>query len=338
MAVSAFTVGVDGPALSADEVSFLARARPWGVILFARNIEHPAQVRALTVSIRDILGEGTPILIDQEGGRVQRMFPPHWRQWLPPLDHVAASGGSARAMYLRGLLIGHELASVGIDVNCAPTCDVAMADTHPFLRNRCFGESAGLVTAMARAMVDGMADAGVLAVMKHMPGHGRGRVDSHFGLPVSDADMATLEAVDFAPFRGLCDLPMGPAMGMTAHMLFRALDTLPATVSPEVIGRAIRGAIGFDGLLMSDDIGMQALGGSVVERALAAQAAGCDLILHCNGDLAERRALAAALPPMGQQAERRAAAALSGRRVPVNLDIAALEGELEALMGGRVYA
>ena len=333
MAVSAFTVGLDGPVLSDDEVAFLADARPWGVILFARNIVTPLQVRALTGAIRDILGADTPILIDQEGGRVQRMFPPHWRQWRPPPDHVAASGGSARAMYLRGLLIGHELQGLGIDVNCAPTCDVATPDTHPFLRNRCFGDTPEIVAEMARAMANGMADAGVLAVMKHLPGHGRGRVDSHFNLPVSDADWDSLNTIDFAPFRALNDLPMG----MTAHMLFPAIDDQPVTHSAIVIERAIRGAIGFDGLLMSDDIGMQALGGTVVERALRAQAAGCDLILHCNGDLAERRALADALPPMGAEAERRARAAFACRRAPLPIDILAIEGELDSLMGGAVY-
>lgn len=331
MAVSAFTVGVDGPILTPDEAAFLAEARPWGVILFARNIETPDQVRALTGTIRNLLGEATPILIDQEGGRVQRIGPPHWRQWLPPLDHVAASRGCVRAMYLRGLLIGQELHALGIDVNCAPTCDVAMRDTHPFLRNRCFGETAETVTRMARALSDGMADAGVLAVMKHMPGHGRGRVDSHFALPCSDADLATLEASDFAPFRALNDLPMG----MTAHMLFPAIDDLPVTHSPRLIRDVIRGSIGFDGLLMSDDIGMNALGGAVVDRALRAQAAGCDLILHCNGDLAERRALAAALPPMGPEAQRRAGAALGHRRAAVPIDIPAREAELAALMEGR---
>ncbi|WP_108483984.1 beta-N-acetylhexosaminidase [Oceaniglobus ichthyenteri] len=331
--VSAFTVGVDGPTLSSDEVGFLTDARPWGVILFARNIETPDQVRALTGHIRAILGDTTPILIDQEGGRVQRMFAPTWRQWLPPLNHVTQSGGSARAMYLRGLLIGHELADLGIDVNCAPTCDVANADTHPFLRNRCFGETVEIVTKMARAMADGLLDAGVLPVMKHMPGHGRGRVDSHFNLPVSDAEWSDLQAVDFAPFHALRDLPMG----MTAHMLFPKIDDLPVTVSSRLIKDVIRGAIGFKGLLMSDDIGMEALGGTVVERALAAQAAGCDLVLHCNGDLVERRALAAALPPMSEVAQTRASAAMAHRRTPVNIDIPAHEAELAALMGGHVY-
>ncbi|WP_226780897.1 beta-N-acetylhexosaminidase [Oceaniglobus trochenteri] len=333
MGVSAFTVGVDGHSLHADERAFLAEARPWGVILFARNIATPDQTRALAGAIRDTLGEATPILVDQEGGRVQRLFPPHWRQWLPPLDHVQRAGGSARAMYLRGLLIGAELADLGIDVNCGPTCDIATPETHPFLMNRCFGHDVETVTNMARAMAEGLMDAGVLPVMKHMPGHGRGAVDSHHGLPVCDSDRATLEVSDFAPFRKLNDLPMG----MTAHMLFPQIDARPVTISPVLIDDVIRRDIGFDGLLMSDDIGMNALGGTVPERAVAAQKAGCDLVLHCNGDLAERRAVAAVLDPMTPAGERRAAAALASRRVPVQIDIPAHEAELAALMRGKVY-
>jgi len=329
MAVSAAILGCEGMSPSRAERAFFADAQPWGFILFARNIDNAAQVAALTAELRDVVGRDAPILIDQEGGRVQRLRGPVWRQWHPPLDQMARAGPAA--MRLRYRLIAHELRAIGIDVNCAPTCDVAMRDTHPFLRNRCFGETAETVTRMARALSDGMADAGVLAVMKHMPGHGRGRVDSHFALPCSDADLATLEASDFAPFRALNDLPMG----MTAHMLFPAIDDLPVTHSPRLIRDVIRGSIGFDGLLMSDDIGMNALGGAVVDRALRAQAAGCDLILHCNGDLAERRALAAALPPMGPEAQRRAGAALGHRRAAVPIDIPAREAELAALMEGR---
>ena len=329
--VRAFTVGIDGLSLAPDETAFLRDAAPWGVILFARNIDSPPQVGALCASIREALGRDAPIMIDQEGGRVQRMAPPHWRQWLPPLDHVAASGGSSRAMYLRGLLIGDELRRVGIDVNCAPTCDVATPDTHPFLRNRCFGDNARIVTTMARALSDGLLDAGVLPVMKHIPGHGRGRVDSHINLPVSDADHDTLTESDFVPFRALADLPMA----MTAHMLFSALDARAATVSPVLID-IIRRDISFDGLLMTDDISMEALGGSITERALAALDAGCDLVLHCNGDLPERRVLAGVVPEFTPKAAGRAQSALARRRTPAEIDIPSAEAELAGLMTGLV--
>lgn len=332
MGVSAFTVGIDGLVLTVEERAFLAGSRPWGVILFARNIETPDQVRGLVASIREILGDATPVLVDQEGGRVQRLRPPHWRQWLPPLDHAVQAGPAAvRACYLRGLLIGQELQALGIDVNCAPGCDLVFPETHPFLRNRCFGSEPGQVALLARALADGLMDAGVLPVVKHVPGHGRGRVDSHFGLPVSHADHETLRGSDFVPFRALADLPMA----MTAHMLFPALDDRPVTQSPVLIEQVIRGDIGFGGMLMSDDIGMEALGGSVAERAVAAQAAGCDLVLHCNGDLPERRTVAEALAPMSAVAEGRARAALSRRRAPVGFDVQAAEAELATLMTGH---
>ena len=307
----ATTFGIDGPALTARERAFHREADPWGFILFKRNIENPEQVRRLTADLRDCVGREAPILIDQEGGRVDRLGPPHWPAHVPPLEVAAGQGLDARAEALRTRYarIGADLAALGIDVNCAPTLDIAGPATHPFLRNRCYAEAAGEVAVLGRAVADGLADAGVLPVMKHMPGHGRGAVDSHHDLPRTDAPRPVLEAEDFAPFRALADLPMA----MTAHVVFEAFDpTSPVTTSAEMI-RSIRGESGFDGLLMTDDIGMNALEGAVEDRALRALAAGCDLVLHCNGNLQERERVANVLPPLTAAAAARADRALAQR-------------------------
>ncbi len=263
------------------------------------------------------------ILIDQEGGRVQRLRAPYWREWLPPLEQP----GGARGHWLRARLMAEELRAVGIDGNCAPTCDVAGPQTHPFLRNRCLGTDPQTVAVLARALAEGLLAGGVLPVMKHMPGHGRSTADSHLHLPVVTASAAELEA-DFAPFRALNDLPMG----MTAHIRFTALNDAPATQSARMIG-LIRQHIGFDGLLMTDDIAMQALSGGMGARAEASIAAGCDLVLHCNGDPAEMAQVVAGAGALGPEAARRAAAALARRQASEPVDIAALDAELGALLG-----
>lgn len=320
-------LGCAGPRLLPEEAALFASARPWGFILFARNIENAAQTTALTEDLRDAVGYDAPILIDQEGGRVQRYRPPVGRDWLPPLDHIAQTGDrAAEAMFLRARLIAHELLSMGIDVNCIPTLDVATEATHPFLRNRCYGTDPRAVSAMGQAVAGGLMEGGVLPVIKHMPGHGRGTVDSHLSLPRVTADRATLEAVDFAPFRTLADAPLG----MSAHVIYEAIDPRPATISPVMIA-LIRDEIGFDGLLMTDDISMEALEGSVTTRSLAALEAGCDVTLHCNGDLGEMRDLAAQLPPMTRDALRRGRAALAARATPAPVDIPALEAKLAEL-------
>ena len=323
-------LGCLGPTLSADERKFLADADPWGFILFARNVENPDQLRRLTHDLRTSVGRDAPVLVDQEGGRVQRLRPPHWREFPPPLDQAAmvAPQNRSRAMWLRGRLIADDLRSVGIDVNCAPNLDLAEADTHRFLRNRCYGTDVDAVVAAARAMVAGMAAGGVLPVMKHMPGHGRARLDTHQELPRVDAALADLMAHDFAPFRALADLPMA----MTAHIVFSAIDPLaPATLSAPVV-RVIREAIGFDGLLMSDDLSMQALSGTHSQRAAGVIAAGCDLVLQCNGDPDEGGQVVAAAGRMTAAATRRAGAALAQRRAAEPADMAALDAEYAALL------
>ena len=320
----------EGLRLSADEAAFFRAANPFGFILFARNIDHPDQVRALCADLRNAVGRNCPITIDQEGGRVQRLREPHWRAWSPPLDFVARAGGqAARALYLRYRLIAAELRALGIDSNCAPMVDVAEDVTHPFLRNRCLGTEPQEVARLGATVAQAMLAGGVLPVVKHIPGHGRATLDSHFDLPRVAAGQNALTARDFLPFNALADLPMA----MTAHIVFEALDSAPATLSSVVI-RQIREDIGFDGLLMTDDISMKALSGTLPERTRRALSAGCDVVLHCNGTLAERIAVAEAAGTMTAEAQRRADAALLQRRLPDDIDIPALEAELAALMGG----
>ena len=320
----------DGLRLSAEEKRFFREADPFGFILFARNIASPDQVRALCDEMRDCVGRHAPITVDQEGGRVQRLRGPTWKEWLPPLDFVSAAGARAeQAMYLRYRLIAAELYALGIDSNCAPMVDVAGPKTHDFLRNRCYGDDPKRVAALGRAAANGMLDGGVLPVVKHMPGHGRATMDSHFDLPVVSASSDDLKAHDFAPFRALNDLPMG----MTAHLVYDALDTRPATLSSHVM-EIIRSEIGFDNLIMTDDISMKALSGSLTDISRSALDAGCDVILHCNGSLDARREVADASGRMTDVAQTRAGRALSARKVPDDIDIPAVQAQLEALLSG----
>lgn len=315
--------GIAGLELTGAERDFFRSANPWGFILFARNIDSPEQVARLTADLRAAVGRDCVITVDQEGGRVQRLRGPHWAEWCPPLEDAARG---ARAIWLRYRLIGAELRALGIDSNCAPTLDVARNETHPFLRDRCFAGDPGAVSALGRACADGLLAAGVLPVMKHLPGHGRAVADSHKDLPRVAAGLDDLGGCDFAPFRALNDLPMG----MTAHILFSALSDAPATADPAMIA-LIRQRIGFDGLLMTDDITMEALPGSHAERAAAAVAAGCDLVLHCNGDIAAMAPVVEAAGSMSPEAHRRATAALAARHAPENADLDALRAEYQAL-------
>ena len=326
--------GCLGPDLSPAERDFYRDADPFGFILFARNIESPDQVRRLTADMRAAVGRDAPILIDQEGGRVQRMRAPHWREWSPPLDAALAAGGdAARVLGLRARLIAHELRAVGIDANCAPVADIAGPETHPFLRNRCYGETAADVSVRARAVAEAHLAAGVLPVMKHLPGHGRASADTHHDLPTVTVGRAELAAHDFAPFKALADLPMA----MTAHIIFAAYDAQrPATQSPEMI-RVIRQEIGFQGLLMTDDLNMQALHGTLGQRTAAARAAGCDIALHCKGDMAEMLQVAAEAGEMGPRTLQRAAAALARRKAADPVDIAALEADLALVGQGALH-
>ena len=324
----------EGLVLSADERAFFRDVNPFGFILFARNIESAAQINRLCDQMRDAVGREAPITIDQEGGRVQRLAAPQWRAWLPPLEQAQRAGTeAARSFYLRFRLIAHELRQCGIDSNCAPMLDIAFPETHDFLKNRCYGADIESISALGRAAAEAMLDGGVLPVAKHIPGHGRAVADSHFELPSVDVSREELIASDGAPFVALNDMPMG----MTAHIRYPQIDEAPATLSKTVM-ELIRDDLGFDGLIMTDDISMKALQGDLGDLSRAALAAGCDVILHCNGTLAERRAVAEAAGEMSETAQARAEKALSQRITPSDVDISALEAELEALLNGRVYA
>jgi len=322
-----------GLVLSADERAFFRDADPWGFIIFRRNVETPDQLRALTESMRESVGRNAPILVDQEGGRVQRLGPPHWPKYPPGAHYGALYDGDQeeglRAAWLGARLIAHDLHTVGIDVDCLPLADIPVSEADPVIGNRAYGMHADKVAAIGAAVAEGLMDGGVLPVLKHIPGHGRATADSHHKLPVVAAGRATLESSDFAAFRPLAKLPLG----MTAHVVFSAIDALaPATTSGTMVHEVIRKALGFDGLLMTDDISMKALSGTLAERSRASLAAGCDVVLHCNGTLDEMRAVAGAVPPLSGDAARRADAALAARRKPAAFDVAAAREEFTGIM------
>jgi beta-N-acetylhexosaminidase len=285
--------------------------------------------------MRESVGRNAPILVDQEGGRVQRLGPPHWPKYPPGAAYGAVydrdEKAGLRAAWLGARLIAHDLHTVGIDVDCLPLADVPVSEADPVIGNRAYGTTPAKVAAIAGAVAEGLLAGGVLPVLKHIPGHGRATADSHHALPVIGADRATLQSTDFAAFVPLAKLPLG----MTAHVVFTALDPVaPATTSVTMVQQVIRGHIGFDGLLMSDDISMKALSGTLAERARATLAAGCDVVLHCNGSFAERHEAADACPPLSGGAMRRADAALAMRRAPAAFDVAAAREEFAAMNAG----
>ena len=307
MAPRAAIFGCAGPRLTAAEAAFFAEADPLGFILFARNCEDHDQVRRLTEDLRQSVGRpAAPVLIDQEGGRVQRLKPPRWRA-APAPGRLGALAGDDRAIAdeairLNARLLAAELHELGVTVDCLPLLDLQMTGAHEVIGDRAFGGQPALVAELGRACAEGLLAGGVLPVMKHIPGHGRALVDSHLALPRVAAGRAELQASDFAPFKALADLPLA----MTGHVVYEAIDpTLPATTSATVIDQVIRGWIGFDGLLMSDDLSMAALAGDLGRRAADCLQAGCDVALHCNGDLAEMTAVAAAIGPLSPAAEAR---------------------------------
>lgn len=334
MASRAFITGVSGPELTASEREFIRAERPWGFILFKRNVETPAQVARLVGEMRETVGEsGAPVLIDQEGGRVQRLGPPHWPVY-PPGAVFGSLYDSDRELGLRAArlsnrLIAADLAELGITVDCLPLADVPVPGADNVIGNRAYGTEPGKVADIARAVTEGLEQGGILPVLKHIPGHGRATADSHFRLPTVDTPRSELERTDFAAFAPLADLPMA----MTAHVVFSALDPAqPATTSATIIEQVIRGCIGFQGLLMSDDVSMNALAGSVAERTRAIVAAGCDMVLHCNGKLEEMREVASQTPELAGKALERAVKALASRKQPVPFDRSAARAELDALV------
>jgi beta-N-acetylhexosaminidase len=327
----AFVSGCRGLALDADERAFLAQSDPWGLILFKRNIESRAQVKALTDEFRSLVGRDAPVLIDQEGGRVQRLRPPEWADYPAAARFDPELGPRAEdGVRLAMRLIAHDLLEIGVTIDCAPVLDVADAATHEVIGSRAYSRDPARVAALGRAAMEGLLAGGVAPVIKHIPGHGRARADSHLELPVVDASRAEL-ARDFAPFRALNDAPAA----MTAHVVYTALDAVRAgTVSPVVIGEIVRGEIGFDGLLFSDDLSMKALGGPFDARARAAFAAGVDIALHCNGELDEARPVAEASPVLEGKALMRAQTLLALiAKGPQAFDVEAGRARLAAMFG-----
>jgi beta-N-acetylhexosaminidase len=334
MTSRAFITGVSGPELNAAEREFIRAERPWGFILFKRNIETPTQVITLVRELRKAAGRPeAPVLIDQEGGRVQRLGPPHW-----PVYPAGAAFGvlydidpdlGLSAARLSARLIAADLIDLGVTVDCLPLADVPVPGADAVIGNRAYGTKADKVAAIGRAVTEGLEQGGVLPVLKHIPGHGRATADTHFRLPVVDNSRAELERTDFAAFQPLADLPMA----MTAHVVFSALDPAhPATTSATIVEQVIRGMIGFQGLLMSDDVSMNALAGSLAERSRAIFAAGCDMVLHCNGKFDEMRQVAAETPELSGKALERARRALAARKPPQAFDRLAARAELDALM------
>jgi beta-N-acetylhexosaminidase len=333
MTVRAFITGLAGTDITADERAFLSAAEPWGLILFRRNIESPDQVKRLTGEFRAITGRDAPVLVDQEGGRVQRLGPPHWPAYPPGAAfgrlYRSSKTQAMAAVSLGAQLMAADMHAIGIDVDCLPVADVPAAASDPVIGDRAYGDTPAQVAALAGAAAEGLLKGGVLPVLKHLPGHGRATADSHLTLPVVETDRETLETSDFEAFRPLAALPLG----MTAHVVFSAIDPVaPATTSAIMVKDVIRGSIGFKGLLMSDDITMQALSGSLAARSCAAIAAGCDIVLYCRGDVAEMNEVAEASPSLAGEAARRADAALALRMVPQAIDIAEARNRFSSLM------
>jgi beta-N-acetylhexosaminidase len=297
----AFVCGCKGLTLTGEERRFLTESAPYGVILFKRNVDHPEQLRALVADIRDAVGREIDVLVDQEGGRVQRLARPNWRAYPAAARFHAANlpfDRKAHLVRLAARLIGRDLRDIGVTIDCLPVLDVPVAGSHDVIGDRAYGHDPETVAKLGRAAADGLLDEGVLPVMKHVPGHGRSTVDSHHNLPVVTASLTELAAADFQPFIANADLPAA----MSAHVVYTAIDPdAPATTSATVVAEIIRRRIGFGGLLFSDDLSMQALKGSLKERAAAAFAAGIDIALHCNGDLDEARAVASVTPEVADR-------------------------------------
>jgi len=336
---SAAIYGCSGHRLTEEERAFFAEARPWGFILFRRNIDTPEQVRALTDELRAAIGDAeAPILIDQEGGRVQRMGPPHWAKYPPGNAYLKASNDPMDARELVRLgarLMAHDLREVGINVDLLPVLDVPVPGSHDIVGDRAYGQDPATVALLGRAAAEGLLAGGVLPCIKHMPGHGRAFADSHKDLPTVHADFDTLDAWDFAPFKALSDMPWA----MTAHIVFTAVDKKrPATQSKKAV-RMMREHLGFSGLIMTDDLSMQALSGSLGERAHQSLKAGCDIVLHCNGDMAEMQAVAEATGKLKGKAKARAEAAMARIvRSPEPLDPVAGHKRFFRAMAGKMDA
>lgn len=332
----AVILGCSDNELTAAERELFTATDPLGFILFSRNCLYPGQIRRLVASLRDTVGRSdAPILIDQEGGRVARLKTPYWRVAPPALRFAEIAREDAKrgreAAYLNARLIADELYELGITVNCAPVLDVPQKAADPIIGDRALGSDPEMVAVLGQAVCEGMLDGGILPVIKHIPGHGRATVDSHVALPMVEASRAELARTDLVPFRALRHMPWA----MTAHVIYKALDArAPATLSDTVIAQTIRHDIGFDGLLISDDLSMSALSGSFAQRTTDSLAAGCDVVLHCNGSMAEMEAVAGAAEVMSDDAWRRYRAGEALRHRPKRFNRAATASRLDELTAG----
>ena len=336
MAIRSFISGCAALALSQDEVKFFQKADPWGLILFKRNCESPEQIRNLTAQFRSAVGrKDAPVFIDQEGGRVQRLGPPsnYWRKYPAAMEYgkqydrcPTLAIRTARSV---GRLMADDLTEIGITSSCLPVLDVPQPGAHEVIGSRAYSMRADHIMTLARAHVVGLMEGGILPVMKHIPGHGRAEVDSHHNLPIVKAPRTDLERVDFLPFVAFADCPMA----MTAHVIYEALDKdYPATLSRKIIKNVVRKLIGFEGLLITDDLSMKALQGTLPEKADMALAAGCDMLLHCNGMMSQMEEVAEAAVPLAGKAMRRAKQALRAKRKPLPYDKKRALNELEAIL------
>jgi beta-N-acetylhexosaminidase len=334
MTVKAFICGLRGLEITPEERAFFEREKPWGYILFARNVDTPEQVTALCADLRSCVGrDDAPILMDQEGGRVQRLRPPHWYKYpaaeaLATLYEMDREKGK-RATWLLSRLHAFDLLKVGVTVDCLPVIDVPSPDGHDVIGDRAYGKTAAQVSALGKPACEGLFAGGVMPVIKHIPGHGRAAADSHLDLPVVDTDFETLAATDFQPFVDLNHIPMA----MTAHVIYSVIDPdAPATTSKIVMDKIVRGHMAYDGLVMSDDITMGALSGDLSERTKAIFEAGCDIVLHCTGQMAEMEEVAAATPFLEGKMAKRADIALQGIGETDGMDEQACRDEFDSLM------
>ncbi len=304
MRISPIIFGCKSTRLSDEEKAFYRAVQPWGFILFSRNVDTPDQVSALVEEMKSCVDhDDVAVLVDQEGGRVRRLRPPHWAEY----HSAEVIGGhykqdktrGKRIAWLQSRLMAFDLVKLGINVDCLPVLDVPVPGAHDVIGDRAYSQDVNSISEMGRDAAQGMLDGGVLPVIKHIPGHGRSMVDSHLDLPRVETDLETLKATDFEPFKRLAEMPVA----MTAHVIYEAVDaSAPATTSKTVIDDIIRNYIGFDGLLMCDDLSMKALSGDFSERVQSSFAAGCDVVLHCNGEMEEMRQVADALPEFGEKA------------------------------------
>ena len=328
--IAPFIFGCSGYKLTSEERDFFTEVKPFGFILFERNLKNKNQISDLTKELREVVGHQAVVLVDQEGGRVERLNPSIWKTWSPPLEicQNLSLELAKEAMMIRYQLISAELLEIGIDTNCVPVGDIANLTTHPILKNRCYGSDPKKIIEIAKAVANGCLDSGVFPVLKHIPGHGSTRNDSHISLPICKKSFSELKEDDFKVYKELNSLPLG----MSAHVLFEKIDNIfPATISPKMI-RIIREEIGFEGLLMSDDLTMSALSGDIANRSEMAIQAGCDILLHCNGEMAEMKQVAKTAIRNIAAFSKRAHELLASKKDPYQIDVHQLESRHSELM------